>query len=129
MEEKNKDWKVSLFVRGLFTLIGFLLINWIYYYQRYDLIAFLSDYPNFPYSSFPKYIIPILYPILFFVPVLVVEHFLKDYESSIKMWSTFSLQIIISILFFYLLWYLMVHVPSYPSLIAQEQITYGFLGF
>lgn len=129
MGRETKPWIVRLLVNASFTLIGFLLVNFFYVNEQYDLTAFLEDYPNFPYSSFPKIIIPIFFPIIFFIPVLLIENFLQHNSKVIKISLTILGQVIVSAMFFYVLWYLMFTAPEYPSLIDQEQATKGFFCF
>lgn len=129
MEKETKPWKVRLLVNALFTLIGFLVVNFFYVNEQYDLTTFLEDYPNFPYSYFPALIIPIFFPIIFYIPVLLIENFLESNSKTTRIIFTLFCQIIISALFFYVLWYLMVTAHGYPSLIDQEQATNGFFWF
>jgi hypothetical protein len=129
MEEGTRPWHVRLLLNFSFTLIGFLIVNFYYANELYDLKSFLEDYPSFPYSYFPAIIIPIFFPIIFFIPVLLVERFGKTENRTWEICLTLLGQIIISAVFFYGLWHLMVNASGYPTLIDQEQATKGFLYF
>lgn len=129
MEERTRPWRVRLLVNFSFTLIGFLIVNFFYVNEKYDLTSFLEDYPSFPYSYIPAIIIPIFFPIIFFIPVLLVEKFRKTERRTEEIFLTILGQVIISSIFFYALWHLMVNASGYPTLIDQEQATKGFLYF
>jgi hypothetical protein len=131
--KQEPRWWIKLAIKFSFTFIGFIIITFFYSKFKFELDTFMADYPGFPASFIPKYIIPLFYPIIFFLPALAVEEFLRN--SSIQINNTtkksiiFIGQITISFAFFYILLYIMFNTPGYPSPVDQNQINEAFTWF
>jgi hypothetical protein len=131
-EKRNKFHPII--VKLICIYIGFLIVNF-YADSRYDMESFLLDYPDFFLGDLMAKMIEWIFPAAFIIfglfareslDLILKENIKKSY---IKLFYILGIQIVLSFIFFYIIWTLMFHIPKYPSPLDQSLFMGAFAGY
>jgi len=134
MTKYESSFAGELIAKVLFSLIAFSIINY-YASYRFDLESFFSDFPGFSnIYNLMQGAIFWLYPLIFVAVGLAIKYFLKinKFEKILVLEEKIVVllgQIVVSLCFFYIAWYIMFNIPGYPSPVDQGQIMNAFFWY